>query len=263
VTRRGPRDDLLDVEGVGGQRDDAAAEDVVGVTQPIEIDVEQRDVRPQAESALGRVQPDGARAQDGHVAVGHAGHSGEEDPATAVRAPEIMRALLDGESAGDLAHWRQKRKAAVGSLHRLVGDGDGVSSDESPDEVGHGGQMQIGEERLAVANARHLLGQRLLHLENEFGLTPQLCDAGELGARRGKLFVPEAASRAGSRLHEDAMARVGEGPGPRGGEGDPLLADLDLLRHADDHVFTMLAPGVRGKMEVGGGGAHWLESDRI
>src|SRR5262249_11361764 len=144
---------------------------------------------------------------------------------------------------------------------RLVSDGDGVPSDEPPDEIGDGGQMQIGEERLAVANARHLLGQRLLDLEDELGLTPQLRDVDKLGARRGKFFVSEAASRAGSRLPEDAVARVGEGSGACGGEGDPLLADLDLLRHTDDHVVTMLAPGARGKAEIADGAARRLQSD--
>src|SRR5262249_11078989 len=102
-----------------------------------------------------------------------------------------------------------------------------------------------------------------LHLEDELGLTPQLRDVGELGARRGEFFVSEAASRAGSRLHEDAVARVGEGSGARGGEGDPLLADLDLLRHTDDHVVTMRARGAGGKMEVADGGARRLRRDRI
>src|SRR5262249_8379738 len=175
----------------------------------------------------------------------------------------IMRTLLDGEPARHLAHRRQEGKAAVGSLHRLVRDGDGVPSDEPADEVGHGGQMQIGEEGLAVADAWHLLGQRLLHFEDELGLSPQLANVHELRARRGELLIPQPAARPRAWFHEDAVARIGEGPGPSGREGDPLLADFDLLRYADDHVFTMLAPGMRGKMEIRGGGAHWLESDWI
>ena len=37
---------------------------------------------------------------------------------------EIERALLDREPPGHLAHRREEREAAVGALHRLVGDGD-------------------------------------------------------------------------------------------------------------------------------------------
>src|SRR5262249_25963912 len=124
-------------------------------------------------------------------------------------------------------------------------------------------EVQIGEEGLAVADAYDLLGQRLLDLEDQLGLSPQLANVDELRARRGELLVPEAAAHARAGLHEDVVACIGEGAGARGGEGDPLLADLDLLRHADDHVVTMRALEARGKAAASGRAVSRLGNNRI
>src|SRR5262245_14613467 len=102
--------------------------------------------------------------------------------------------------------------------------------------------MEIREEHLTVAESRDLGRQRLLHLQHQIGAPPHLVDRGEARADGGVLLVADTASRAGSLLDDDAMARLGEGAGAGRRQRDTLLARLDLTRNPDVHeasrIFT-------------------------
>ena len=98
---------LVDVEAVRHDRDHAAVEEVVDGAQAVEVHVEDRDVGAQAERDAGGVDSDGAGAEDGDVARGHARHAGQQDAAAAVGLGEIEGALLHGQAPGHLAHRRQ------------------------------------------------------------------------------------------------------------------------------------------------------------
>ena len=95
----------------------------------------------------------------------HAGHAAEQDAAAAVRLLERPGAHLRGEPAGDLAHRREQRQLAVGRLDRLVGDRGDAGPDECPRQRLVCRDVQVREERQALAEPAVLLGDRLLHLE--------------------------------------------------------------------------------------------------
>src|SRR5437870_1634532 len=235
----GPLEHLLDVVAIGGDGDDAPAEDVVGMAQAVEVDVEEGDVGAIAQGHLGGVETDGARAEDGDVAVGDAGHAREQDAAPPVGFAEVMRALLDGQAPGHFAHRSQEGQAAVRARHRLVGDGDALAGLEAAAQLGHAGQVEVGEEDLALARARHFLADSLLDLEDELGLAPHAVGHRHHGARASIVVVAESAASARIRLDEDAVPRFGEGARARRRQGDALLADLDLFRNADHHGYDL------------------------
>ena len=232
----GPAQHLADVEAVGHQGDDAAVEEIVHRAQAVEVDVEDRDVRAQAQRDARRVDPHRARAQHHDVAGGHPGHAGQQDAAAAARLGEEERALLHRQAAGHLAHRGEQGQRAVGALHRLVGDRDDARGLERPRQLGRGGQVQVGEEELARAHARVLLRQRLLHLEDQLGLAPHLLDRRERRSLARVLLVADAAAEPGAALDDHAVLALDEGAGAGRGQRHALLAGLDLARHPDDHA---------------------------
>src|SRR5262249_22343814 len=113
-------------------------------------------------------------------------------------------------------------------------------------------QMKIREEDLAVAEPRDLGRERLLHFQHQVGALPHLVDRGEPCADGGVLVIADAASRAGSVLDDNAMARLGEGAGPRRRQRDALLARLDLAWNPDVHrVSRTFTSRITGKTRRG------------
>ena len=90
-------------------------EEIVDRAEPIEIDVEDRDVGAEAQRDAGGVDADGAGTEHHHVTRRHPRHPGQQDAAAAVGLGQVEGALLDGEAAGHLAHRGQQRQAAVGA----------------------------------------------------------------------------------------------------------------------------------------------------
>ena len=234
---------LSDVVAIGGERHHAVPEQLIRVAEAVQVDVEERDIGPEPHRALRRAEPDHPRADDDHVAARHAGHSRQEDAAPAVSAREIKGAFLDGEAPRHLAHRRQQGEAAVGALHRLVGDSDDARAHELPGQLGRGSQMEIGEEHLSRAKMPVLGGNGLLDLEDQVGARPHTLHAVERGARRRILLVADAASEARPALDDHAVAGLTQLPGPRRRQRHALLARLDLPRHADDHLWTAFPRG--------------------
>jgi hypothetical protein len=60
--------------------------------------------------------------------------------------------------------------AAVRVGHGFVGDGGAAALHQAARLLGVGGEVQVGEEDLAAAQAPPLLGLRLLHLHDHVGL---------------------------------------------------------------------------------------------
>ena len=79
---------------------------------------------------------------------GTPGHAREQDPPAAVGLAQVVGALLDREPARHLAHRREEREAPVGALHRLVRDRDRARLLEGARELGHGREMEVGEQDL-------------------------------------------------------------------------------------------------------------------
>src|SRR5436190_18273130 len=79
---------------------------VIEVTQAVEIDVEDGDVRTESCRDLGGVGADHAAAEDGDIRRLDAGNAAEQDAAAIERSFEILGPLLDAHPARDLAHRR-------------------------------------------------------------------------------------------------------------------------------------------------------------
>ena len=99
-----------------------------------------------------------------------------------------------------------------------------------------GREMQIREQHLAAAKLLALGGERLLDLHDQFGATEDgigVCD--DLGAGCAIIGVRQTCADAGIRLHQDAMALVGQFAHRRGHEADAVLVVFYFLGDADQH----------------------------
>ena len=144
----GPADAVEDVVPVAEQRRHVRRHHVVEVAQPVEVDVEDDDVRAEAGRDLGGVGADDAAAEDDDVGRQHARHAAEQDAAALERPLQVLRPFLDAHPAGDLAHRRQQRQAAAGVLDRLVGDGRDARRHHRPRQPFVGGEVEVGEDDL-------------------------------------------------------------------------------------------------------------------
>ena len=84
---------------------------------------------------------------------GRAGDAAEEDARPARRALQVVGGGLHGHPARDLAHRREQRQLAVGGLHGLVRDRVDAPLEQELGEPAVGGEVQVGEQLLAVAEA--------------------------------------------------------------------------------------------------------------
>jgi hypothetical protein len=122
----------LDVVGVGVERLDGAAEDVLEVVHGLGADVEHGDLRAHAHGDVRGVAADDAAAEDHHAAAAGAGHAAEEHALAA--APAFSRHVAPACTAMRPATsliGRRERQRAVGELDGLVGHGRGPSSPAS------------------------------------------------------------------------------------------------------------------------------------
>ena len=79
-------------------------------------------------------------------------------PRPPLAAVEHERAGLRREPPRDLAHRRQQRQPALAVLDRLVGDAGRAGVDQALGQLRGGGEVQVGEQRLAGAQQRDLGG---------------------------------------------------------------------------------------------------------
>ncbi|GAA3497033.1 hypothetical protein GCM10019016_041340 [Streptomyces prasinosporus] len=151
---------LLQLEGVGDDGLDARAEDLVGLLELVDVLVEQGHVEAHADGDLRGVPAGDAGADDDRAAGQHAGDAAGQHAAAAVGAHQVVGADLGGEPARDLGHRGEQRQRAVGQLDGLVGDGGGAGLQQGVRALLGRGQVQVGEERLVLAQAVVLLRDR-------------------------------------------------------------------------------------------------------
>ena len=221
-----------------------STEDVVQVAQAFEVDVEDGDLGPHADGHLGGVQPHAPPADDDHLARPGAGDAAQQLPAPAGVALQTVRADLDRQPPGHLAHGHEQRQRAVGQLDGLVGDADDAAIQEGPGQVWRRGKMQVGVQHLAGPQQLVLLGQRLFDLHDHVG---RLEDRGgvrqDAGSRRGVGFVCHAAADARALLYVHLVPMAGQRPHARRDDGDSMLLVLDLLGDADPHMPILHSSG--------------------
>ena len=155
--------------------------------------------------------------------------------------PSRMPAPPAGLSRWWAAAWTASRPATSligvssgslrsGGLHGLVGDGVDAALEQEVGESAVGGQVQVGEQLLALAEAVVLGRDRLLDLDDQVGAGEHLVGGGDDGgAGRGVLGVGEARTVAGAALDQHPVSVVDELGHPVRLDGDPVLVVLDLL----------------------------------
>ena len=84
----------------------------------------------------------------------HAGHAAEQNAATHLRAFQILGAFLNAHAAGDFAHRREQRQAALVVGERFVRHGRAAGGEHRFGERAIRGEVEIGEHDLPGANQR-------------------------------------------------------------------------------------------------------------
>ena len=113
--------------------------------------------------------------------------------------------------------------------------------------------MQVGEERLALAQHGALGGLRLLHLDDQVGRGEHVRGGGEhRSAGPLVVLVDDALARSRVMLDVHLVAMLDGLAHARGRHADPVLVDLELLRHAYAHHVNLQGGNVsRRNVEVG------------
>jgi hypothetical protein len=120
-------------------------------------------------------------------------------------------------------------------LDRLVGDAGRAALDEGARQLLARRQVKVGEEDEFLTQQRVLRRQRLLDLEQELSLAPDLLGRGQRGADRPVCVVQEGAPVPRAGLDEHVVPAFDELAGAGGGERDAVLVGLDLLDDSDLH----------------------------
>src|SRR4029453_13777252 len=126
---------------------------------------------------------------------------------------------------------------------RRVGHRGGAALQQGLGALAAGGQMQVGEQHLVLAEPVELLGDRLLHLEDEVGLAPDLVGGLEHGGPGLlELLVGDGAAQPGALLDHDPVAGVGQLADADRRDRDPVLVVLELPRDANVHGRRLSSP---------------------
>lgn len=144
---------------------------------------------------------------------------------------------LRGDAAGHLGHRGEQGQRAVGLLDRLVGDGGRGGLQQRVGALAGGGEVEVGEERLVLAQPVVLLGDRLLDLQQQVGRGPDLVGGAEEGGTGGGvLVVGDGGAHSGAPLHDHLVAVPHQLVHPGRGDRHTELVVLDLAGDADLHV---------------------------
>ena len=140
----------------------------------------------------------------------------EQDPASAFRLLEVVRPRLRCEPARDLAHRSEQRQCAAVGLDGLVCDPGDPGVDECERQPLVCGDVQVGEQGQARAQARVLELDRLLDLEQKLRPFPHVVHGDDRPACSLVCVVRERAAVAGPIFDEDLMAPLDSSRTPAG-----------------------------------------------
>ena len=230
---------------------------------PVDRALEDGHVCAEADGDHRGVVADDSAADHQHSAGGDSGHSAEQQTTAPERLLQEVRAGLGREPAGDLAHRREQRQRAVGCLDGLVRDAGRAARDQRFGQLLARGEMEVGEEDLALAQPRILLGKGLLHLEHQLGGGPDLVDRCHPRADRLEVPVGERASLPRPHLDQHFVPALHQFPGTGRGERHTVLVRLDLLDDADLHGRADSNGSGPGLLEVGARGEQGEARGRL
>ena len=230
------RNRLLDLEARGHEERHAGAEHLLQLAHPVDRALDDRDARAEPECDHRRVVADHPAPDDDDLARGDARHAAEQQAPAAQRLLEEVGAGLRREPPRDLAHRSKQRQRAVGSLDGFVRDGGDPALDQCAREVLVGREVKVGEENEAVAEPVVLRGHRLLHLQQELDVAPDVLDRHELDALGLVRRVREGAPLPGAALDEHVVPTLDELASTGRRQRDAVFVGLDLLGDADPHL---------------------------
>lgn len=146
-----------------------------------------------------------------------AGYTAQQDPPAAVLLLQQGRPDLGSHASGHLAHRSQQRKASGGVLDRLVSHAGGSRLKQRLGDPQAGGQVQIGEQDLAMPHVVELRRNRFLDLQDHLGLRPHGLDVGQRCTGYDVGLVVDSGARPGPFLHQHLVAGRGQLTGSGGG----------------------------------------------
>ena len=219
---------------------------VVKFFEAFKIDVENRNVCAHADGDLARVHADRAAAEDHHVRLRRTGDARQQDAFAAELLLQVLRALLDGETARDLRHRGEAWQGAVGFLDRLVRDRLDLTLQQGVGLLLVCGEVQVGVEDQALVEEAVFARERLLHLHHHVDQMPHVRRVVD-DARPGVhvFVVGEPGADPGAAFHVHVMPGGDVVPDVVRRESDAEFIVLDLFDASDFHgvqPFCLLPP---------------------
>src|SRR5690606_497498 len=199
------RDRLFDRITRGRERLNLREEDVVELTQTIEIPVDDRNACAKADGHFRSFGADDAAAENDDIRRRNSRNSAETNTASAVHLLKIRRTDLNGHTARNLGHRRKKRQAAV-LRDRLVGNARYFPLEHLLCKLRFGSKVQIREKQLIFTHTRIFGSDRLLDLNDHIARLPNfVCGIQQLSASLYILLISKPRAFARSFLHKDLM----------------------------------------------------------
>jgi len=186
------------------------------------------------------VQAGDAAADHDDLAGSDAGDPGQQHAVAAGVLEQRARTGQHGQPAGHLAHRTQQRQRAGVGLDGLVRDRRGAGGQQRCGLGLVGREVQVGEQHLVRPKEAVLGSDRLLDLQQQVGLAPDVGSRlDDRGAGRAVVGIGDRGTGAGSGLHEHLVAALREVVNAGRGDGHPVLLALDLCRDADLHCCCL------------------------
>ncbi len=230
----------VDLEAVGCHGAHPTGVERIQFAQALQVGVEHDHLGAEPDCNRNGVRSGDTAAQhDDGCRIG-SGNPGNEQPRTAVRLEHRVGADDGSKPTGDLAHRGEKRKCAGGQLHGLVGDRRDPRREQRVGEGAVGGEVKVGEQHEVLAQVAVLRGDRLLHLEQQFGARPG--GGGIRSYRRAGghvLVVGNGGSETCAGLDHHIMTVGDKVVNSCRGDRDAELVVLDLFRNGHLHAASV------------------------
>ena len=217
-----------DVEGVGGQGLDAAAEEVVDLAQAEEVAVKDGHASAHAHGNLGGGKTHGTGAEDNDVSGLHASGAAHQEAHAAFDLGQHLSAHLGGHAAGDFRHGSEQGQEAVVELHGFVSDADDLLFEKSLGQGRFRSEVQVGVEDQAFMEEVVFRSQRFLHFHDHVAVPAFLGGSNHLSAGGDILFVGDHAAEASALLHEDGVTGFFKSMNASGSDADTEFLNFDF-----------------------------------
>src|SRR5690606_9848949 len=180
-----------------------------------------------------------AGAQDHHLAAARGGNAAEQHALAAVRRMQQRDCPLRGQAAGDVGHRREQRQLAV-DFHGLEGDRGQADALELFGELRFGGEVQVAEQQVFLAQVLEILGDRLLDLDYHLGLFVELLDIDDLDADGAVIVIAVTALHPRARFHHHGMAFAYQSGAGRRNEAHAAFHRFQLSGDTNAHLSSLL-----------------------